>query len=267
MTENGFTPLFAQNSLAGCHALPRLLPWLGPNHPRNLEAAKHTGLWTITEGVLEGRQSPPGCGYGAYLLTEGIYEDFILEFDAKPDWPCDTGIYLRATDDALTGYQVLVDHRRSGSLAGFYGTGLGGFHAIRWNVDAEYDVSGSPCRLKIESPEDTLEPIGPEKPALLTYSVPGEDFLRIWKWNDWNSYRVECRGELPKISISVNGIPVAAMDASTMMSDRFDREKALEKCRLGHIAIEVHDNDRMGEARWGREAACRWRNMRICRLS
>ena len=32
----------------------------------------------------------------------------------------------------------------------------------------------------------------------------------------------------------------------------------------GHIALEVHDNDSMfGEARWGKGAQCRWRNIRI----
>ena len=32
----------------------------------------------------------------------------------------------------------------------------------------------------------------------------------------------------------------------------------------GHIALEVHDNDEMfGEARWGKGAQCRWRNIRI----
>ena len=32
----------------------------------------------------------------------------------------------------------------------------------------------------------------------------------------------------------------------------------------GHIALEVHDNDAMfGEARWGKGAQCRWRNIRI----
>ena len=34
-----------------------------------------------------------------------------------------------------------------------------------------------------------------------------------------------------------------------------------------HIAFEVHDNDtRFGERRWGRDAACRWRNIRIREL-
>ena len=35
----------------------------------------------------------------------------------------------------------------------------------------------------------------------------------------------------------------------------------------GHISLEVHDNDpKMGEARWGKTAACRWRNVRIREL-
>ena len=91
MKEDGFIPLFAQNSLAGWRALPRLSPWLGMDHPRNLEAAKHTGSWTITEGVLEGRQSPPGCGYGAYLLTEDRYEDLYWNLTRSPIGPAIRG--------------------------------------------------------------------------------------------------------------------------------------------------------------------------------
>lgn len=35
----------------------------------------------------------------------------------------------------------------------------------------------------------------------------------------------------------------------------------------GHISFEIHDNDPgMGEARWGPEAACRWRNIRVREL-
>ena len=266
MQETQFRPLFPDDALAGWKALPRLAGWFPPDHPHNIEAAKHKGLWTLDDGILEGRQDPPGCGYGAYLVTEETFGDFILEFDARPDWPCDTGVYLRASADAATGYQVLVDHRRSGSLAGFYGNGLGGFHAVRWNVDAITDGSGQPCGLVIESPVDTLEPVTPEKTALLTHSVSGEEFLRLWKWNDWNSYHIECRGALPRISTYINGVLVAAMDAATLPETCFDRAKAEALGPRGHIALEVHDNDRMGEARWGKNAACRWRNMRIREL-
>ena len=50
-------------------------------------------------------------------------------------------------------------------------------------------------------------------------------------------------------------------------SPKFFREKAMELGNTGHISFEVHDNDpKMGEARWGKTAACRWRNVRIREL-
>ena len=82
--------------------------------------------------AIEGRQDPARPGYGGYLVSEQTFGDFELELEMNPDWPADTGIMLRRRPgEDWAGFQVLVDHRKSGSIGGFYGNGIGGFHAVR----------------------------------------------------------------------------------------------------------------------------------------
>jgi hypothetical protein len=231
------------------------------------EAMRHPGIWTMENGVLEGRQDPPGSGFGSYLVSEETFGDFEITYEAKPDWPADTGVYLRANADGTIGYQVLLDHRKSGSIGGFYGNSIGGFHAINWNVDAVYGQDGQVVGIKIEDPATTLEPITPDKPEMLTYKITPEEFIKLWKWDDWNTFRVVCVGRFPTLTTYINGVKVASVDMELTKSAKFDREAAAALGDRGHIAFEVHDNDPgMGEARWGKNAACRWRNVMIKKL-
>jgi hypothetical protein len=84
-----------------------------------------------------GRQEPPGSGYGGYLITDQASGDFELRIEANPDWPADTGVMVRRRRDTWEGLQVLVDHSRSGSIGGFYGNGIGGFHAVPFALDVD----------------------------------------------------------------------------------------------------------------------------------
>ena len=267
MIHDGFRALFQGDTLSGWKVLPRGLSRHPKDSPAYAEALKHPGIWTIENGVIEGRQDPPGSGFGSYLVSEEAFGDFELIYEAKPDWPADTGVYLRTSADGSTGYQVLLDHRKSGSIGGYFGNGLGGFHAINWNVDGVYDSDGNVIGIKLEDPATTLEPITPDKPALLDFKATGEDFLKAWKWNDWNEFRLVCTGSFPKLTTYINGAKLASIDFSKVESPKFDKAKATALGSKGHISFEVHDNDpRMGEARWGKTAACRWRNVQIKEL-
>ncbi len=272
---DSFRSIFDGKTLAGWRAVPR------HNAPRSPDeswpsrdtdawsrADAHTGKWTVEDGAIVGRQDPPGSGLGAYLVSEETFADFELVFEAKPDWPADTGIMVRASDIGSTGFQILLDHRKSGNIGGFYGNGIGRFHAIAFNVDAKYDSRGNAIGLKLEDPATTLEPVTPDKPALLTRAASGEEFLAAWKWGDWNEFRITVKGAKPRLTSTINGVVIAELDAAAMRHPHYDADKiaALLGPR-GHIAFEVHDNDpRMGEARWGPHAACRWRNVRVREL-
>ena len=267
MMDKGFKPLFTGDSFDGWRIFPRDMLRFPEGSAQYQEAMRHPGLWTIRDGVVEGRQDPPGSGFGSYLVSEDVYGDFELIFEAKPDWPADTGVYLRASKDGSIGYQVLLDHRKSGSIGGYYGNAIGGFHAINWNVDAVYDDAGNAVGIKSEDPADTIETITPDKPALLDYKISPQEFIRLWKWNEWNAFRLVCRGKLPVLTTYINDVKVTSIDMSRVESPKFDREKALQLGEKGHISFEVHDNDPgMGEARWGKTAACRWRNVYIKEL-
>ncbi len=94
-----------------------------------------------------GRQDPPRQRARRLSHQRGVVRRFrVSTLEARPAWPADTGIMLRATADGSTGYQVLVDHRKSGNIGGFYGNGIGRFHAINYNVDVERDAGGQADR-------------------------------------------------------------------------------------------------------------------------
>ena len=105
-----------------------------------------------------------------------------------------------------------------------------------------------------------------DKPVLLQYKAEGDTFLRAWKWNDWNEFRVICKGRYPVITTWINDVKIAEIDMNLVDTAHFDRKAADRLGTRGHISLEVHDNDCMGEARWGKNAATRFRKIRIREL-
>lgn len=274
-SEGTFTTIFDGKTLAGWHSLPRLPVPRAPGQPNpdmtteTYRLASQTfGKWTIEEGAITGRQDPPGCGFGGYLLSDGVYGDFELIFEARPDWPADTGILVRASALGSQGFQILLDHRRSGNIGGIYGNGIGGFHGINFTLDAKYDEQGIPIGLKLEDSAMSIEPMTPDKPALLQYAATGEQFLSTWKWNNWNEFKIRVEGASPRITVHINGTKISEIDTASLKHPLYDVLAVQELLGpKGHIAFEIHDNDLgMGEARWAPNAACRWRNIRICEL-
>src|SRR5690606_17272608 len=131
--------------------------------------------------------------YGGFLITDDSFGDFELTLEAKPDWPADTGIYLRKTENDWAGIQVLVDHRQSGGIGGFFGNGIGAFHAVPFSV-REIQVAGVVTGLAIEDLDDPL-PGGRDRASeLLTYAAAGEEFLNTWNWGEWNEFRIRSVG-------------------------------------------------------------------------
>jgi Domain of Unknown Function (DUF1080) len=279
--EDGFVSLFDGKTLNGWFATPRTYGEMWPGGPNVLQAypdmfpadyaeqaAAHPAVWTVEDGAIVGRQDTPGSGWGGYLVTEGTYGDFELIFEAKPDWPADTGIMLRKKAQSFHGFQVLLDHRKSGSIGGFYGNGISGFHAVPFALDVVSDAAGNPVGLREDVPATSIEPFRQDKRDLLTYGCSAEEFLAAWKWGGWNTFRVRLVGVKPQAAVWINGLKVASIDLATMKFPNYDADAVAEFLGpKGHIAFEVHDNDkRLGEGRWGRNAACSWRNIRIKEL-
>lgn len=279
--DDGFVPLFNGSDLTGWVATPRTYGRLWPDGPTILEvypdafaddyeeqALRHPAAWTVEDGVIVGRADTPGSGYGGYLVSEGTYGDYELIVEAKPDWPADTGIMLRKNRTTFHGIQVLVDHRQSGTIGGFYGNGIGGFHAVSYATDARMDDTGNPTGLMCDDPATSIEPFTPGKRDLLTYGASVDEFLAAWRWDDWNEFRIRIVGAQPVVTCWINGVKTGEIDMATMVFPQYDADAVAELLgRRGHIAFEVHDDDvRNPGFRWGRDAACRWRNVRIKEL-
>ncbi|MEM9282309.1 MAG: DUF1080 domain-containing protein [Verrucomicrobiota bacterium] len=273
-------PIFDGKTLEGWHTIPRLyVPRDGrldhvpsgelkeavtrfhaESAQENLRAkAANHGIWTVEDGAIVGKQLPDSKD-GSYLMSDGTYGDFDLTLEARPDWPIDTGVMVRAHSLGTVGFQVLLDTRPEGCIGGVFGNGIGSFRAMPYLVEGDEQENFQVSNLR-QSTVDRGQFI-PEDSASF------EEFLAAWKLNEWNTVRIRCRGELPVIETWINGTPIVKFDSSTLANQIDNWQPEVVKERLGqkgHIAFEVHDSWNSRE-RWAPGAACRWRNVRITEL-
>jgi len=272
--SEGFRSLFDGKTLEGWKMMPRLpvprypgAPFQGRLEGEALdEAKKNVGKWTVVDGAIVGEQYPAGSGVGAYLVSEEAFGNFELRMDMKPDWCTDTGFLVRTVPDGNPGLQILCDHRPQGGIAGLYGNGVAGIHGMPFAIDAEVDENNIPIRL-ISADRVELT----EKPrAILDYAADVEDFLKVWKVNDWNTIKVRVEGRIPKLTSWVNGLKIAELDTAELEWENYDAEACWEMLgRKGHISLEVHNNgsnDWLGKSRWWPGAQVRWKNIYIKEL-
>ena len=224
---------------------------------------KHTGVWKAEDGAISGGQQP-GSRLGAYLLSDEKFGDFELTLEARPDWPVDTGIMVRAHDLGVIGFQILCDHRPRGGIGGVFGNNVGNFLAAPFHVDGNKEPGFRVANLR----EGTGEPQF-AKPTL-SHAASFSDFAKVWQLNEWNRFRIRCVGALPLITVWVNDLKTCELDTSTISTPGYD--PALVSHRLGtkgRIGFEVHDvppNNPIGDDRWAPGAVCRWRNIQITEL-
>jgi hypothetical protein len=287
----GFRPLFDGETLRGWHSAQRIGVSAKPIQPpavsssasntspaklpqsklpisQALQASKPR--WEVRDHMIVGAQDEARIkkpetgedwGFGSWLMTDETFGDFELLVNAKPDWPCDTGIYVRST--ALgQGFQVLLDHRGDdklgvgGSVGFLYLRGIGGFRVcpynFRWQTGADVlptDVNLMPSNRPEISPE---------------FSATNEEFRRAWKMNDWNTFRIRVVGQLPRITTWINDVKICECDTAAIQHPDYDPAavSALLGPR-GHIAFEVHDGP---PERWGLGRVTRWRDIYIREL-
>lgn len=156
-----------------------------------------------------------------FLCTEKEYADFIFEAEVKmPEGQCNSGFMFRAHKEPnkVFGYQAEVDPSDRKWSGGLYDEGR-----RKWFISPNKDHAKSE-----EEKKTSIEEF--RKRA-------GECFKR----DDWNKYRIECKGD--SIKIFVNG---------TLTTDAKDSEDA-----KGYIALQHH-----GE----KGKIYRFRNIRIMEL-
>ncbi len=205
--EEKFTPLFNGENLDG---------WVQ-------EGGK--AEYTVEDGVIIGTSVPKTPN--SFLCTEKKYSDFILEVEYMVDPLLNSGIQIRSnvydepktytTDEGkkikvspgrVHGYQVEIDPSGRAWSGGIYDEGRRG-----WLFNLK------------------------DKP----------EAQKAFKQNEWNKYRIECRGD--SIKTFINGVPAA--DLTDDMTDE------------GFIALQVHgvggDEKKVGKQ-------IKWRNVKIIEL-
>jgi hypothetical protein len=178
--------------------------------------------YRVERGEIVGT-SVPNTG-NSFLCTDRDYGDFILELDFKVDPRLNSGVQIRSQsfdeaqefDDAgkkktipagrVHGYQVEIDPLERAWSGGIYDEGRRG-----WLNDLK---DNEPAR-------------------------------KAFKQNEWNHFRIECRGD--SIKTWLNGVPAA--DLKDGLTPR------------GFIALQVHG---VGDKTDPLEV--RWRNVRIQEL-
>ena len=108
--DTAFLPLFQGTDLAGWHISD-------VNHHGKTQA------WRVDNGAITGSQDKPG--QGGILLTDRKFKNFEIALEINPDYSCDGGLFLRASEKG-EAYQILIDNLDGGIVGGVYGEKLEG---------------------------------------------------------------------------------------------------------------------------------------------
>src|SRR3954464_8642108 len=165
---DGFTAIFNGKDLTGWH----------------VSKTNHHGItpdYHVLHGMIVGTQRP--LGSGGILLTDKKYKNYEVYMEVKPDWGCDSGLFLRS-DEAGGAYQATVDYLPGGTLGGMYGEGLNG-------VNGAMNANGSPERAQAEAQrasQPAQRGARPQRPMSERLSERPDSSLpwvKAWKREDW----------------------------------------------------------------------------------
>jgi hypothetical protein len=206
---DGFTPIFNGTDLTGWH----------------VSRTNHHGTtpeYRVVHGLIVGTQNPRGKG--GILLTDKKYNNFEVYMEVKPDWGCDSGLFLRSSE-AGEAYQVTLDYLPGGGMGGIYGENLKGLQNA-----AEANLSQD------------------ERQARQRQRT--EAWQKAWKREAWNSVRARIEGDVPHITVWIN---------DQLVNDFTDTANhAANGAADGMIAIQMHYSDEKTK-RWVDGGFWRWR--------
>ncbi len=103
----GFTPIFDSKTTKG---------W----HPSRTTRHGNTPNYFVENGELVLKQKP--YGQGGLLFTDKKYHNFELYLEVKEAWGCNSGIFLRSTEEG-SAYQIELANE-GGSTGGLLGEGM-----------------------------------------------------------------------------------------------------------------------------------------------
>ena len=167
------------------------------------------GWWRVEDGTLTSESTPEKpCKACNYLIWKGGQPaDFELTADFRISKSANSGIQIRSeTRPNFDTYGYQADMTGDGSLVGYL------YHHKRGLI--------------VERGEKvTFTPEGKREAEKL---ADPKELLKTFKVNDWNTYRIVCRG--PEIAIYLNG---------TLLSHTTDHHPTLAASR-GIIALQMH---------------------------
>jgi 3-keto-disaccharide hydrolase len=228
----GFTAIFNGRDLTGWH----------------ISSTNHHGTtpsYRVMHGLIVGTQNP--LGQGGILLTDKKYKNVEVYIEVKPDYGCDSGLFLRSTE-AGEAYQVTLDYLPGGGMGGIYGerlTGVGG----RGNAQGAARGAAPAAAPATPPPPPVVGGI----PLGSTTPQGTAAWMKAWKREDWNSVRVRFVGDVPHITVWINDQQI------TDFTDTANH--AAGGITEGSIAIQVH-----GGTRWVPGGLWRWRTIAVKEL-
>ncbi len=142
--KDEYHPLFNGRDLSGWH------------RHKNLPGHGLAGRWTVEDGVIVGRQDPPG--QGGFLTTDASFQDFEIRMLVKIDWPFDSGVFLRVGPQGKS-HQITLDYRPGGEIGAVYlpwtqgfvchcPEGMDGFKKDEWN-ELRIVCLGEPAKIMV----------------------------------------------------------------------------------------------------------------------
>jgi 3-keto-disaccharide hydrolase len=214
----GFTPIFNGKDLTGWH----------------VSKTNHHGTtpdYHVLHGLIVGTQNPRG--QGGILLTDKKYKNVEVYMEIKPDWGCDSGLFLRSSE-AGEAYQVTLDYLPGGGMGGIYGERLTGVQ----------NANASTAKLTDE-----------ERAAQAKRRA--ETWQKAWRREAWNSVRARIVGDVPQITVWINDQLI------TEFKDTANH--AAGGATDGMIAIQMHFSNEK-TPRWVDGGFWRWRALAVKEL-
>jgi hypothetical protein len=215
MIPIGFTPIFNGKDLTGWH----------------ISKTNHHGTtpdYHVLHGVVIGTQQP--LGKGGILMTDKKYKNVEVYMEVKPDWGCDSGLFLW-TDEDGGGYQVMLDYLPGGTMvAGTYGERLTG---VNMNGPGWESITAEQ-RQEIQAKRT-------------------ENWQKAWKREQWNAVRARIEGNPPRITTWLND--------EIMFQGTDTANHATNGATEGSVAIQIH-----GGERWRPAGFWRWRVIAVKEL-
>jgi hypothetical protein len=215
---DGFTPIFNGKDLTGWH----------------VSKTNHHGTtpdYRVLHGLIVGTQNPRG--QGGILLTDKKYKNVEVYMEIKPDWGCDSGLFLRS-NEAGDAYQVTLDYLPGGGMGGIYGEGLTG----------------------VQNANATAAKLTDEERAAQA-KLRAETWQKVWKREAWNTIRARITGDVPHITVWIN---------DQLITDFTDTANhAAGGATDGMIAIQMHFSNEK-TPRWVDGGFWRWRTIAVKEL-